>query len=255
MRRISGCTPHFTTIPIHKNIMNTIKLAGALLFLAGAIMLMGIITAETQYPTAYTTRNSEISDLGATRPPNSVSYQPSAGIFDTTILVAGVLIAIAAFFQHKHFKKLMFSIPFMLFGLGLAGVGIFPGNVSPYHGMSAMLAFLSGGVAAIMSFTIVSAPFKYNMVCRFLCHSGYRSCYRHGRRGAVGGVSDYAVGNGLWWVFDEYNDTLSCTINQLKCNYATYHSRRAIIQTHQSLSPLHVFRYVGELAHQQKCGT
>jgi hypothetical membrane protein len=144
--------------------MNTLKLSGALLFLGGAIVLMGIITAETQYPTAYTTRNSEISDLGATRPPNSISYQPSAGIFDTTILVAGVLIVLAAFFQHKHFKKLIFSIPFILFGLGLAGVGIFPGNVSPYHGMSAMLAFLSGGVAAIMSFTIVSAPFKYIVI-------------------------------------------------------------------------------------------
>jgi hypothetical membrane protein len=142
-------------------IMNTLKLAGALLFLAGAIVLMGIITAETQYPTAYTTRNSEISDLGATRPPNSVSYQPSARIFDSTMLVAGVLIVITAFVQHKYFKKPMFSIPFILFGLGLAGVGIFPGNVSPYHGLSAMLAFLSGGVAAIMSFTIVSAPLKY----------------------------------------------------------------------------------------------
>jgi hypothetical membrane protein len=142
-------------------IMNTRKLAGALLFLGGAIVLMGIITAETQYPSAYTTRNSEISDLGATRPPNSISYQPSAGIFDTTMLVAGALIVVDAFVQHRHFKKFIFTIPFMLFGLGLAGAGIFPGNVSPYHGISSMLAFLSGGVAAIMSFSIVSAPLKY----------------------------------------------------------------------------------------------
>lgn len=40
----------------------------------------------------------------------------------------------------------------MLFGLGLVGVGIFPGNKSPYHGMSAMLTFLSGGFCAITSF-------------------------------------------------------------------------------------------------------
>ena len=49
----------------------------------------------------------------------------------------------------------------MLFGLGLVGVGVFPGNVTPYHGMAAMLTFLSGGFCAITSFKVVTLPFKY----------------------------------------------------------------------------------------------
>lgn len=42
------------------------KLAGVLLILAGALILMGIITAETQYPAdrGYSTARNEISDLG-----------------------------------------------------------------------------------------------------------------------------------------------------------------------------------------------
>lgn len=46
--------------------------AGFLFFLAGSIILMGIITAESFYPEnlTYTTANSMISDLGATEPPN-----------------------------------------------------------------------------------------------------------------------------------------------------------------------------------------
>jgi hypothetical membrane protein len=68
--------------------MNNLKISGTLLFLAGSIILMGIITSEAFYPSIYTTTNCEISDLGATLPPNSVSYQPSATIFNTTMFTA-----------------------------------------------------------------------------------------------------------------------------------------------------------------------
>jgi hypothetical membrane protein len=57
---------------------------------------------------------------------------------------------------------LLVSIPLGLFGLGLVGIGIFSGDKTPYHGMFAMLAFLSGGFSAIAtSAKITSAPFKY----------------------------------------------------------------------------------------------
>ena len=143
--------------------MNYLKLSGTLLFLAGSIALMGIITAEALYPsgTGYTTFSNEISDLGATRQPNSVSFEPSSTIFNTVMWLSGLMILTATFFQHKHFKKLHFTIPVTLFGLGLFGVGIFPGNIRPYHGMSAMLAFLTGGVSAIAASKIVEFPYKY----------------------------------------------------------------------------------------------
>jgi hypothetical membrane protein len=55
--------------------MNKLKLSGLLLFLAGSFALIG-----------YTTFHSEISDLGATKPPNSLIYQPSTSIFNVTML-------------------------------------------------------------------------------------------------------------------------------------------------------------------------
>jgi hypothetical membrane protein len=141
--------------------MSNKKIAGALLFLAGSIILMGIITAEAFYPAGYTTANSEISDLGATIRPNSVTYQPSATIFNFTMMLAGLMIAIAALLQHKWYKKYLFSVPLLLLGIGMLGVGLFPGNKDPYHGMFALLTFNMGGLMAITSFKIVSAPFKY----------------------------------------------------------------------------------------------
>lgn len=141
--------------------MNKLKLSGILLFLAGSFALMGIITAEVFYPSGYTTLNSEISDLGATKSPNSLIYQPSASIFSITMLLSGLMTLTAAFYQHRYFKNLLFSIPLGLFGLGLVGIGFFPGDKVPYHGMFSLLTFISGGVSAIMSFKIVSAPFKF----------------------------------------------------------------------------------------------
>lgn len=141
--------------------MNKLKISGLLYFLAGAIVLMGIITAEAFYPSGYSTFKNEISDLGATRQPNSVSFEPSSTIFNIIMLLAGIMGLTASFYQHKYFKKLLFSIPVMLFGFGLVGIGIFPGNIRPYHGMAAMLTFLSGGFCAITSLKIVTPPFKY----------------------------------------------------------------------------------------------
>ena len=122
--------------------MNKLKFSGLLYFFASAIVLMGIITAEAFYPSGYSTLKNEISDLSATRQPKSVSFEPSSTIFNNIMLLAGIMVLVASFFQHKYLKKLLFTIPAILFGLGLVGVGIFPGNVRPYHGMAAMLTFL-----------------------------------------------------------------------------------------------------------------
>lgn len=141
--------------------MKNLKLSGLLLFLAGSIALMGIITAEAFYPAGYSTRNSEISDLGSTVQPNSVIFHPSADIFNATMLTAGLLVLAATFLQHKHLHKLVFSIPLGLFGLGLTGIGLFPGNMTPYHGIFSLLTFTSGGIAVISSCKVVAPPFKW----------------------------------------------------------------------------------------------
>jgi hypothetical membrane protein len=58
--------------------------------IAGIVAIMGIITAEATY-LGYCTAQNDISDLGATRPPNSIIKQPAATIFGATLLAAGLL--------------------------------------------------------------------------------------------------------------------------------------------------------------------
>ena len=134
------------------------SLAGIGLTLAGFIGLMGIITAEVLYPN-YSTRQ-DISDLGSTRPPNPVIHEPSATIFNTTMLLTGAMVLISAYILYRVLDRRGFPLVLALFGFGAFGVGVFPGNVTPWHGLFALLTFFSGGIAVVLSSRVVSRPFS-----------------------------------------------------------------------------------------------
>ena len=131
------------------------------MLIAGIIIFMGIITAEVFYPEGYTTRDSEISDLGATRPPNSIITQPSSTIFNLTMLTSGILILMAMFLLRYTIKNLWIIVPFFLLGIGVLRVGLFPGNITPWHPIFAILTFTAGGVSAIASSWLVPSPVRY----------------------------------------------------------------------------------------------
>ncbi len=139
----------------------SISFAGALLFFSGVVSFMGIITAEALYPPGYATGSNEISDLGATRPPHSIIHQPSAHIFNSVMMATGVFTIVASCFLYLGFKRKLPAILTSLFGLGVLGVGIFPGNTGNVHALFALLTFIAGGLAAIATFAIQTAPFRY----------------------------------------------------------------------------------------------
>jgi len=134
------------------------SIAGVSLTLAGFIGLMGIITAEVLYPD-YSTRQ-DISDLGSTRPPNPVIHEPSATIFNSTILLTGAMVLVSAYLLYRVLDRRRFPIALAVFGFGAFGVGVFPGNVAPWHGLFAMLTFISGGIAVVLSSRVVPRPFS-----------------------------------------------------------------------------------------------
>ena len=145
---------------VSKNILyNKRYVAGVIMFSVGAFALLGIITAETLYP-GYSTLQ-EISDLGASRPPNSIINQPSATIFNLTMIISGALLLTATYFVKKSINKNLLVIPLTLFSIGVLGVGVFPGNVTPWHGIFALITFISGGISAAITYKVIEGPFKY----------------------------------------------------------------------------------------------
>jgi len=67
------------------------------------------------------------------------------------MMVSGVLLIAAAAGVLRALPRRRVGIWLALAGVGVLGVGIFPGNRAPMHGIFAMLAFVSGGGAAIVS--------------------------------------------------------------------------------------------------------
>jgi len=147
--------------------MNCKDVSGALLFIAGIVANVGIITAEATYP-GYSTAKNDISDLGATRPPNSIITQPAATIFGATLVIAGSLLIGGAVCIYRAFGQYRFSgllaLFLGLFGVGAIGVALFNGSTEAslvIHTLFALLTFFAGAVAAVVAFAVVRSPFRY----------------------------------------------------------------------------------------------
>jgi hypothetical membrane protein len=127
------------------------SLAGVLLLVAGSAVLLAITTAEALYPAAYDVHRNTVSDLAAMRP-DDVVRQPSAAIFNTTMIVTGALIVIAAVLLYRSRAGLVATLSVTGLGIGMIGVGIFPGNtVMAVHQLVSLATFLCGGLAAILT--------------------------------------------------------------------------------------------------------
>jgi len=133
------------------------SLAGLLLLIAGSAVVLGIMTAEALYPADYDVHRNTVSDLAAMRPEDIVR-QPSAAIFNTTMIVSGALIVLAAVLLYRSRAGLLATLPVAGLGLGMIGVGVFPGNtVMAVHQLVSIATFLCGGVAAVLTARL-SAP-------------------------------------------------------------------------------------------------
>ncbi|HEY0166729.1 MAG TPA: DUF998 domain-containing protein [Jatrophihabitans sp.] len=141
-------------------------LPGVLLFAGAAAVLMGIITAEALYPVTvhYNTHTSSVSDLAAMRPDNVVR-QPSAMVFNATMVLAGLAFAVSVHLlqQEGHGRRL--TIPLAFLGLGMIGVGLVPGNHLALHTLFAMIAFVSGGVGALLTAKSHAGPLRVIFRC------------------------------------------------------------------------------------------
>ncbi|MDD1721547.1 MAG: DUF998 domain-containing protein [Euryarchaeota archaeon] len=146
------------------------NIAGAILFIAGVAVIMGITTAEATYP-GYSTSQNDISDLGATRPANSIIKQPATTIFAATLVVAGVVLIGSPYLVYRGSGSgrvvNILSTLLALFGISAFGVAAFNGSTEGsliIHTLFALLAFVTGGLAAIVSHSVLRPPFRKLLV-------------------------------------------------------------------------------------------
>lgn len=137
--------------------------AGVLLSTTGIGVILAIITNEALYPAArhYSTLANTISDLGGTEPPNSYMVQPNRMIFILTMAFAGLLVLVATYLLWRIVERRRFLVALGIFGVGIIGIAVFPGNVATIHPLFSLLCFLGGSIAAILSRKILDVPLRY----------------------------------------------------------------------------------------------
>jgi hypothetical membrane protein len=126
-------------------------------------MILSIITNEALYPADrhYSTFANSISDLSGTEPPNSFMVQPNRTLFIATMAICGLFVLTAVYLLWPVVARRRFLVALGIFGIGLVGIAVFPGNVAGWHPLFAFTCFLGGGIAAILSRKILRSPVRY----------------------------------------------------------------------------------------------
>ena len=127
------------------------RVAGAIIFVAGAQFVFGMLVAEALYPN-YSISQNYISDLGA---------GPSAAIFNSSVFLLGLMVVAGAYFVQRSFRNRLVTGLLVLAGVGAMGVGIFPENYPVMHEIVSDVAFIFGGLAPIAAYRLLRKPFNY----------------------------------------------------------------------------------------------
>jgi hypothetical membrane protein len=125
------------------------KIAGIILIIGCIQFFMAINLAETQYP-GYSVSKNVLSDLGGSTP----IVEPSAFIFNLSIIVFGVLGLITVYLILKSGGCRLFSSCLAISSIGAIGVGLFPEFTGNVHLFFTLLTFLFGSLAVLFSYRL-----------------------------------------------------------------------------------------------------
>jgi hypothetical membrane protein len=133
--------------------MNDRQKIGALMFTGGAWFMLSLILAETQYP-GYSAASNYISDLG-------VWSQPSAYIFNPSVVLYGLLSLAAAYVMLARLKWRVQGALLAVAGIGGIGVGIFNELTGAPHVAFAFMAFVGTSLVAFSLKNRLEEPAGY----------------------------------------------------------------------------------------------
>lgn len=126
-------------------------LAGILFFFGSVQFFLIMLVCEGALPD-YVVSRQAISDFG---------IGPTAGLFNSSVIVEGLVSLAAAYFYHRTHRILWITIPLVLAGIGPVGVGLFPENLAVPHALFAFISFVFANLAALLLALRLRAPFRY----------------------------------------------------------------------------------------------
>jgi hypothetical membrane protein len=125
------------------------KYAGIVLIIGGIQFFLAITLAEALFP-GYSVAKNSLSALGGSVP----IVEPSAMIFNTSVILFGLLGILAVYLILKSGGCRLFSSCLLISSIGAIGVGLFPEYTGSIHLFFAFTTFLFGSLATIFSYRL-----------------------------------------------------------------------------------------------------
>lgn len=132
-----------------------LRVPGVLLIALGAAFLIVTMLAASMAP-AYDFHGGKISDLGV--------IPETALLFNSLMVAVGVLNLAGGWLLYRAARRWWLLAPFVLAGVGAAGVGLFPLDTGTPHSLFALLAFVCFNVEALATAAIVRGPMRWTSV-------------------------------------------------------------------------------------------
>jgi hypothetical membrane protein len=125
------------------------KQAGTVLIIGAIQFFLAITFAEALFP-GYSVGKNSLSYLGGSIP----LVEPSAMIFNTSVVLFGLLGVLAVYLILKSGGCRLFSLCLLISSIGAIGVGLCPEYTGSIHLFFASTTFLFGSLATIFSYRL-----------------------------------------------------------------------------------------------------
>jgi hypothetical membrane protein len=137
------------------------RLAGTLLSVGALQWFFSVMTAEGLHQGFNLSPSQWIPFSNQIHYVSELGVGSTAPIFNISTIVLGLMVAGAACLFYLKDRTILFSSLLLISGVGTLGVGVFPTNIQPTHGIFQLLALLFGAFSAILSFRKQEAPLSY----------------------------------------------------------------------------------------------
>jgi hypothetical membrane protein len=135
----------------HATWLDDRRVPGFLLFVLAAQFMTVIMLAASIAP-RYDYAGGAISDLGV--------IDETAMLFNVSLIAVGVLNVVGGYLFYRGHRRRWVLATFALAGLGAIGAGLVPLDMSGFHGLFALLAFVFFNLEAIAAATIMRGPMR-----------------------------------------------------------------------------------------------
>jgi len=127
------------------------KTASALLLFGVIQWMMVVILSEGTQPN-YISSIHYVSSLGTGK---------TALIYNTSTVILGISVFLSSLLIRRFNSSRVFFVLFLITGLATIGVGVFPEDSRPMHGIVTPFALIFGAFAAVFSYRLHEKPASY----------------------------------------------------------------------------------------------